>query len=186
MKKMYRKAISDLLYAANTCPPPICRDRFYAMKDAILKRYGSNTGHVVQHIKKECWACDGTGIFHCDWKGDESCLKCSGTGLYSEVWVLLERWEFNGYSFLRPIHRTGSPDLTINKHSFGMVEGYIEHKAHRYNIEAQYLLALIFDPELFFAWWGYRRHSVKRAPWYYLAKRRVLQMLRLDTDDIPF
>ena len=48
---LYQRILAKLLHYANA-DPPIDRDRFYAVKDRLLSRYGRFEGHELQEIKK--------------------------------------------------------------------------------------------------------------------------------------
>ena len=61
--ELSKKVLAKLLHIANSDPPITRKKEFYEIKDAILKKHGTLVGHQVQHIKKPCRACGGTGIF---------------------------------------------------------------------------------------------------------------------------
>ena len=116
--QFYKNLIAKLLHIANSDPPIVRKKEFYEIKDAILKKHGTFVGHQVQHIKKSCWSCGGTGI----WTGYDNgfkwvecpprkCYRCRD-GVYDEFWVLLELYQFGGYEFHRPVKRT--PDYERN------------------------------------------------------------------------
>ena len=120
--------LGRLLHLANASPPFEFRKEFYALKEEILERYGTRDGHDVQHIPgKECYTCDGTGIFE-RYNGDtDYCYRCGGSGWYkSPVWVVLERFRLGRFSFHIPRKRSYTkpdPDTT-------RIHGYIKHASY--------------------------------------------------------
>lgn len=150
--------IDRLLHIANSRPPASKgkRDRFYAMKMRILRRFGTEDGHDLQYIPgKICFSCDGTG----DMDDKHDCYKCGGDGWFkSPVWVLLKRWKLGGYSFHEPLQRLHrKPDT--NSLPRPMIEGYIEHAPYAWHDvqRARFILSLLFDWKLLWSetdnWW---------------------------------
>lgn len=117
---MPKRLIAWLLYLANSDPPFICRQEFYALKERLLRKHGRMDGQDVQHIRKDCWTCEATGT-HPVYK--DRCRKCGGTGVYEDAWILLRRWEFMGRIFHIPEGRT-TPRLPAD------IEGYVRHANH--------------------------------------------------------
>lgn len=171
--------LGALLQSANSHPPVLAKGDFYRLKDRILRRYGELVRHDLQHIKKPCWGCNGTGTFTgCDngWSWVECpptpCLRCGATGVYSEFWTVLEVWRLGGRHFHRPLFRThNEQDPRLVHFASGLlfddgrrIEGYIEHKPHRHAAEAAYILALLFDRPLFWRLWGSCGHRRKHTP----------------------
>ena len=97
--------IARLLHIANSAPPTnkAKRERFYAMKQRILRWFGREDGYDLQQIDgKQCWSCGGTGGYYTE----HDCYKCGGDGWYkSPVWITLKRWKFGRYTFHEPIQR---------------------------------------------------------------------------------
>src|SRR5919106_1301162 len=136
--------ITPLLRLANARPPSNERacQRFYAMKDHLLQRYGQRTGEALQEITRYCYGCDGTG-------GDEegmACGRCDGTGVYNRCWVRLACWQLGPYIFHRPIERRWiKPSGAVTIH------GRFQHPVvRRAGDEALLWLALLYDRGL---WW---------------------------------
>jgi len=123
--------IARLLHIANSCPPPgkAQRERFYKMKQRILRWFGTEDGHDLQHIEgKKCWSCEGTGGLY----EPHGCWKCYGDGWFKPpVWILLKRWKFGGYTFHEPLQRFYRKPET-HSHARPMIEGYVEHAWHRF------------------------------------------------------
>jgi hypothetical protein len=130
------KILAWLLMSANSSPPfAPDRDRFYSYKNTILEKNAFLVGHDIQHIRKMCWKCAGTGIYQL---GD-SCWSCS-KGIYSEFYVRLEKYSFCGYIFHKPVHRQYFPyenPVTI--------DGYIRKECHWAYHEAWLWLLLIYS-----------------------------------------
>lgn len=141
MIDIHRLAI--VLKHANAQPPFNLGERtyFYKLKEAILRTYGKLVGEDVQHIRKVCWGCGGSG-----WINEphfsmplDLCDKCRGTGTYSERWILLERWEIGGLIFHRPVGPTEKRTATI--------EGLVKHRRFRLVYAAQRVLAMVCRPQ---------------------------------------
>jgi hypothetical protein len=119
-------------------------DRFaaYAIKERILRRHGSLVGEDIQHIKRECYGCRGSGYYY----AGEECYRCGGTGVYDEKWIRLERWELGGHIFHRPIGNMARP-----MNGMVTVEGRIYHddRNHAASSDALLWLALVFDRRFF-------------------------------------
>lgn len=93
--KKWLNLIARLLHLANSVRN---NERFFAIKERLLRKHGQFAGHVVQHIKDGCW---GTESEECG----PLCRKCGGTGIYSEVWVIHHSIAMGGYTFLLPVCR---------------------------------------------------------------------------------
>lgn len=167
--------IDRLLHIANSCPPADKknRERFYAMKQRILRWFGTEDGYDLQHIPgKMCWSCEGTGGLY----EPHGCYKCDGDGWFkAPVWVLLKRWKFGRYSFHEPIQRLyQKPDT--NSHARPIISGYIEHVSYPWKDihRARFILSLLFDWRLLWSetdnWWirkviSRKCHTCKRRLW---------------------
>lgn len=158
--------IARLLHIANSAPPASKqhRERFYAMKQRILRWFGTEDGFDVQVIEgKRCWSCEGTGGLYEPY----GCYKCGGDGWFKPpVWIILKRWKFGGYTFHEPIERLHkSPD--IKSHGRPLIVGYVEHASYRWKDinRARFILALLFDWRLLghetANWWIRRIMSAK-------------------------
>jgi hypothetical protein len=97
---------------------------FYAFKKRFLKRFSFQDGWDMQTIEKECWSCDGTGIYG----EDQICRKCGGYGIYrtSEIW--LQRWPLGDKvyhipEFCSPTHEERKQTNSPRNH----IEGKIKH-----------------------------------------------------------
>jgi len=145
--------LAKLLHYANRRPPITRKQEFYAIKEKILAKYGRKIGYDVQHIRKDCYSCDETGMFRCDWKEPESCWKCGGTGVYEEFWTLLEKYQLVKYTFHRPISKVYE---NPGYQTFGKIEGYISHDTPGYYLHAEcaFWLFLIYDRKTFFSYIG--------------------------------
>lgn len=138
--------IARWLHIANSAPPAgkLHRDRFYAMKQRILRWFGTEDGHDLQYIAgKQCWSCEGTGGLY----KPHGCYKCGGDGWFKPpAWVLLKRWKFGGYTFHEPIRRLlKKPDT--NSHDRELIVGYVKHTSYPWKDihRARFILALLFD-----------------------------------------
>src|SRR5690606_6681754 len=106
-----------LLHYANASPP-WNRTEFYALKERLLRQHGRFLGHDIQEITKECWG-------HREWDNewgeygyldctkDDKC-RCRGTGIFDRRWIRLERWEWCGYVFHRPVDDTRIAPVDMN------------------------------------------------------------------------
>lgn len=145
--------LAYLLHVANS--DPWFRDRFYAMKARILRRYATPDGHDLQEIPgKECWSCYGSGAY-VHYSGDEdTCRKCDGIGWYRQPrWTKLQRWKLGRYSFHEPIGSGYGLAPLRDWNTPGarnVILGYVRHRDYttRRVLLATLLLALIFDREL--------------------------------------
>jgi len=191
--------IGRLLHIANSYPNAVDKERFYAMKERILKRYGEPDGSDVQHIPgKECWSCGGTGVL---WEPG-GCYKCMGDGWFKRpVWIVLNRFRLGRFTFHVPRERSYEepiPNVT-------RITGYVTHPDYGYRKTewACIALGLIFDRSL--GWkglcekwdqqrWlrGIRRRCVdcNRHTWYWRKWRcnhcqRLVDAGRLD-EEVPF
>jgi hypothetical protein len=141
------RLLSWLLMSANTDPGILRRDEFYAIKERLLMRYGTIQGTEIQHIKKDCFTCDGTG----EYEPEVDCYKCWGTGVYQEFWVKLISWDWNGYSFHQPVERKHKPFLSEDGSHVPIThEGYITKLHHWAANESRLWLFLLFDRKTFF------------------------------------
>lgn len=157
-----------ILHLANRDIPFLHKEKFYAIKNKLLKKHGTFICNEIQHIKKECNACHATGIYKCSYKLKETCWCCNGTGTYLEFWVRLEKYKLGNFYFHNPIKKSNTILFEgVSKH----IEGYIEHKAPKYRLgkEASLWLFLFFDFETFksvISIYGYP--SKKRTPLVFL------------------
>lgn len=141
--------LSTLLHYANRDIPYLAKERFYDIKKDILKRYGQIVDTDYQHIKKECYSCDGTGIFHPEYRRSEPCWKCR-KGIYEEFVTYLAKYKFGKYYFHTPYHKVYIlRDGELPNYKF--IEGYITHKAPKYHIgnECALWLLLYYDFKTF-------------------------------------
>lgn len=176
--------IARLLHIANSSPPPpgFRRERFYKMKQRILRWFGTEDGHDLQFIEgKTCWSCYGTGEHY----APHDCYKCGGDGWFKPpVWILLKRWKFGEYTFHEPIQRLyRKPDL----HSYHkpLIEGYVEHASYPWKDihRARLILALLFDWRLLWSETSnWRIHLALARKWHQSKLNRVLE----EDHDIPF
>ena len=171
--------LGELLHIANSSPPFGWKREFYELKDYLLRRYGTVQEMDLQHIVKECYACNGEKriaetvlafgqpfTMH-----TKACWKCAGTGTYEEYWVHLLRYQLGKHQFHIPIKRF------YDRESAGWVsgdeiEGYIRHHSPDYYLyaEAAYWLAFLFDWNLFLRKFGHcGYHSRKFTPMVILA-----------------
>lgn len=167
-----RRLLSWLLFLANS-DPPFLRERFYALKDSLLRRWGERDGEDWQEIVKLCYRCDGTGYSDCYDEMIQDFARCRRChkGVYERKVIRLERWKFSGRVFHRPAERfhrlPAGKTVTI--------QGRVQHKDVGFaGREAGLWLALAFDWGLF---WGlltgtrsYGRHlypllNLQRAVW---------------------
>lgn len=130
--------LSIVLKHANSSPPSWCREEFYALKQAILERYGIWAGEDIQHIRKECWSC--TNGTYCD---GEVCRRCDGRGVYSERWILLERWLLAGQMFHRPLRSLVGSLRPVT------IEGIIRKRFKRLCEACWRVLSMLFRPSYF-------------------------------------
>lgn len=140
---LYTRFLSWLLWLANARMSSCSnRDAAYAIKERILRRLGQLVGEDIQHIKRECYGCEGSGYYY----SGEDCYRCGGTGVWDEKWIRLERWQLAGRIFHRPAGRMSRP-----MNGMVTVEGRIEHNRPNPAAcwDALLWLALLFDRQFF-------------------------------------
>lgn len=125
------------------------RDIWYSLKQQLCAKYGSNDGYDVQCLPgKECYSCNGTGIFvkyHSFGSSTkEHCFRCTRGWYVLPSYVLLERINVGGYLFHKPISRKQTsifPDVPIST----KIDGYIEHSKKKFGWVAFSILYIFFD-----------------------------------------
>lgn len=162
MKKII---LSYLLHLANREGKD---EHFYKIKKKLLKKYSNHIGYDVQYIEgKECFTCNGTGIykksyyqFTMNWVEDEPCYNCYNGWYKKPCWNILERVKFGEYIFHQPYMRVfEKPPISTN------IEGYINHKKHKYGWLAKFTLLLLFEKGYIRRY--YQNVIVWRLNWYY-------------------
>ncbi|MDR3551264.1 MAG: hypothetical protein P4L31_07665 [Candidatus Babeliales bacterium] len=200
MRKLKTIILSWLLHHGNCY---LKHENFYRIKTIILKKYASLIGYEYQEIEgKECYSCDGTGIytgrgyFSGRW-GKEPCYKCYGTGMYvKKHWNALAVYKFGNYSFHSPIGRQFVKPEIGSK----IFEGYISHNSSYWSRFSQLVIFILFDFNGYKKRWrfnfggGKRKWSFRPATiinnivyiryhWRdYLPKRKLDYI----NDDLPF
>lgn len=132
--------IGFLLQLANRDVDLVTKDKFYPLKQSLLKKYGKRIGEEIQHIKKECYSCDGTGIFSCDWKQPEKCWSCCGSGIFEQYWTRLERYKIGKWYFHNPTKKQFFYDPLFEGVSLPVIQGYIHHKKPKYRLGREAML----------------------------------------------
>jgi len=194
---MVVKILAWLIYAANT--DPWSKPLFYSIKNKVLEKYGTKKGFDQQHIKKECWSCDGSGIFHGFDNGGfyrsvppKLCFQCSGSGVFDEFWVLLEVWELGKYEFHKPVERVRKCEYfnfkkskpSIQKGIRNYIEGYIDHTPHPRAKTTFFLLTAIYCPKWFIKdIFNLLRNKLLR-PWWKI--KHIFRCFKYGDDEIPF
>ena len=79
------------------------KSAFYTLKNKMLDAFGHKVEFDLQIIKKQCYACNGTGVFKCNWKLNETCWGCLGSGIFKTKRVILQRFVLNANVFHQPI-----------------------------------------------------------------------------------
>lgn len=174
--------LATLLHKANSSPPWEFKKDFYELKQRILQRFGTPDGHDVQHIPgKECYGCDGTGIFK--YSEYDTCERCYGSGWYKQpVWVVLRRYRFGRYVFHSPESRSYTrPDPDITR-----IHGYVEHARYpgrQHDLAFAWLCLLFGRWGLFWRWLGSSRPcGFQRHP--FLIARQVVCTVRWKLHDL--
>ncbi len=169
--------IATILHRANSYPQWLDKERFYALKQRVLDRYAERDGFDVQYLRgKECYTCDGTGLFTY-WSSRDrvTCDRCCGTGWYqSPRWIQLPRYRFGRFVF----HSVGpvayhKEDADSWGEPAGRIDGFVRHTDYTYRQQkrAHVLLGLLFDiqyakcslRELMRYWWIVRLLSRRCA-----------------------
>lgn len=131
---------AELLYRANSKPPIMYREQFYALKTRLLEKHGTVTGFVVQHIQKDCWDCnDGW------WSETQACYSCDGTGIYKSLWVRLVQYQWGEHTFLIPKERYEQVEKPAQWEE-PTLTGYVHHNAILGWKDAQILLFARYLP----------------------------------------
>ncbi len=150
------------------------KQSFYSnVKSVILEKFGIFDGYDQQIIKKQCWSCNGTGIYtHTTYhypegnktQRKEPCYSCI-KGIYSTRQFFLKRYLLNEKLYhipcdFEPIIVT--PDLIKNS-----IDGIIKHetvdsqKSHR----AYIILLFLYN----------------KTKFYYMVKDIIQEEIRLKT-----
>lgn len=143
--------IAKILHVCNTAPDCFgSKEDFYALKSRLLGRYGAPDGYDVQKISgKECWSCNGTGVFTHMSGTRDTCFKCYGSGWHKHpVWVTLKRYRWGRYVFHTPEDRSykePQPDVTN-------IHGYIRHPHYSWRKTRWAAIALALLCERKFFW----------------------------------
>lgn len=141
--------LSNLLHYANRSVGYGCKDEFYEIKRKLLLKYGKRLEDDWQHIKKECYRCDGIGIFYPDFRPREACWWCNN-GVYEEFIVQLHKYQLGKYVFHNPQKKTYiHNEKELPKVKF--IEGYIRHSIPQYHLadECMMWLFLLYDRKAF-------------------------------------
>lgn len=162
--------------AANTAPSGAWKQEFYELKQKLLVKYAEPVRIDLQHIRKECWSCMGTGIL-CGSEYHNICWDCNGTGVYAEYWFELTVWQWGKYRFHTPGKKLiCKPDRPVD------IAGRTTKKRHPASHEAALWLLLFCIPLPVF----WRRFSRSK-----LCDRRLhhplttLQQIVYDVQGIP-
>jgi hypothetical protein len=150
MWKFLKKLLGFLLNLANRGAHR--RTDFYMLKDRLLKQHGTFLCTDVQHVKKLCWTCQGSG-----YADGQLCWHCRD-GVYDEFWTLLDKYGIGGYTFHLPRNKLGYDprqgelfeEDAISVYGEA-IEGYITHDKPKYHLgeEAFWWLMWWFEPEYF-------------------------------------
>lgn len=150
-----------LLHNANTNPVFCYKKQFYEIKDTILRKHGINWGdYDLQHIQKECWTCNGTGIFPYP-SNIRTCLRCGGSGNYIDRWIKLNIWHFWKYEFHQPSDSEPLYGKTLEQIYMDkklsprrIIDDYISHRAKKWDADCCLILFLLYNPKLFWRAFG--------------------------------
>lgn len=148
--------LSTLLHHANRT---IRTERFYAIKNKLLARFGKIVGYDIQFIAgKECFTCDGTGIYHGYYpsggRWSDTCNRCWGGWYKAPTWNILAKVRFGKFTFHQPKERCYSEDavreyLATNRcNAHSVFDGYIEHRGTKFGPYAVVILFWIFKHPL--------------------------------------
>lgn len=174
MKSLKISFLSFLLHHANR----LGKDAgFYSIKNEILKQYGTHLCYDVQFIEgKECFSCDGTGIYEEVADGftidDEdsilqiACHNCYDGWYKRPTWNILAKIQFGKYTFHQPYKRVYSkPDITIP-----LIEGYISHTPAKFAPLANFILFALYVPKQCFIRYVFNPYDLDYR-WYKFLKR---------------
>ncbi len=190
--------LGKAIWIVNSDPPHQLRDKFYSIKNKLLKRFGKRVGQDLQHIYKECWHCNYWACDDCE--QFDACCKCLGTNIYRQFWSRLDVYQFGRFRFHLPVERLykdpGEP-VTI--------KSYIQHEERgNYFLRMELLLWLIvfFDPVYLLRNLRHLKHVPVslRYPLFWLLSQfgRIVQAVKvlskrfkpkpkpIDPEDIPF
>lgn len=152
------KLLRGLLFVANT-RPPLFFDDFWIIKEKLLQRYATKGGIKIQFIHRDCWNCEGTGVFGLREDNDERCRTCDGTGIYSKKWVKHQSWKWGKHSFLTVIESSSSPFVEGDKSVPVDINGKVSKTPHWASTEAFLWLLLFCEPSKFFKFFTTRATS---------------------------
>jgi len=188
MKSLKISVVSFLLHHANRLGKDA---EFYdTIKNRILKQYGTHLCYDVQFIEgKECFSCDGTGIYEEVADGftidDEdailqiACHNCYDGWYKRPTWNILAKIQFGMYTFHQPYKRVYSkPDITIP-----LIEGYISHTPSRFAPLAKFILFAIYNWRGFKLRYGFDFKKLKYRFQYFKDRWRRQTAA---VDNLPF
>lgn len=169
MKSLKITLLSFLLHHANRLGKDA---EFYTIKNRILKQNGTHLCYDVQFIQgKECFSCDGTGIYKVwdddeDIKGIEECWNCYNGWYKRPTWNILAKIQFGKYTFHQPYKRVYSkPDITVP-----LIEGYISHTPAKFAPLAKFILFALYIPKHCFIRYVFNPYDLEYR-WYKFLKR---------------
>jgi len=184
MKSLKISLISFLLHHANRLGKDL---EFYdTIKNRILKQYGTHLCYDVQFIEgKECFTCDGTGIYEEEDFYDEDdithveCRNCIAGWYKRPTWNILAKIQFGKYTFHQPYKKAYiKPDITIP-----LIEGYISHTPSRFAPMAKFILFAIYN------WRGFKRRygiDFKKLKYRFQNFKDRWRRQTAAVDDLPF
>ncbi len=139
---------------------------YYAVKNKVIKQFGTYVCTDVQHIEgKECYTCGGSGVYvgynYHGHQFTDGCYHCYNGWYKRPMWVLLEKYQVGNYYFHQPKQKVyENPQIPVN------INGYISHDTSKYGAYAAFLLYMIYEK-------GYLKRWYKSAgmgwyiKWYY-------------------
>jgi hypothetical protein len=151
-----------LFQACNSAKNWWLKSEFYKFKKEFLAIYGNENDYDVQIIRKPCYDCEGTGLFHhYKRRGRETCWSCRGTGIFSLKHVLLKRFILNDNIYHEPIAEiegtmlkkyeaydtNGYPAVSYTKFEgkiVGTIIGLIKHDEPQYDPTYAFFYLLYF------------------------------------------
>ena len=129
VEKQIPQWLADYFELANAGNYRYKQDFYDHIKPVILKNFATPAGVDLQIIEKECWSCNGTGVYkkyqyeygQRYLLSEQACFKCD-KGIFDIKQVYLSRWILNGKVYHMPADKPLYTPVTNE------IKGIIKHE----------------------------------------------------------